>query len=108
MSEDPSMARCVPRVVSISSSQLVQVGRCLVTALHISGVGAAAKAVIYDGVSTRGTKKITVQAPSTYSYSPHLDGGILCEVGLYATVANATDELLIAYYPLVEDPTSQE
>jgi len=88
-----------PRSVELASDQVVHRGPCLLVGVVVSGVGAAAKVQLHDGIDTNGERRLTVQAPDTYSFSPELKGGIEFRSGMYANLNAVTDLTTVLYYP---------
>ena len=95
-----------PRSVEVSVSQRIHRGPALIVSLSVSGDGAAALGVVYDGGNTSGVRKATLQCESDASFSPNIRGGIECLTGIHVTVDASTTYVRVEYYPgaEVEDP----
>ena len=91
-----------PRTVCLNVSGRVSGGPCLLTGASVTGVGAAAKSILYDGVDLGGEKKLHLYAGLDLSFSPNIGQGILFERGVYLAVGAATDFVTLSISNILE------
>lgn len=91
----------MPKTVCISASQVVAKGPCVVVGVTVAAIGAAATAVLYDGVDTGSERKLTLGAIDGGSAGGDITKGIRFDRGIYATVNAVTTFISISFYMII-------
>ena len=90
----------LPRTVQVLASGRIYSGPCVLDYALLSGDGANAKVVFYDGFDASGTAKATLLCLNGDSREINPRIPILFEKGIYITVGAATDTLSVSIRPV--------
>lgn len=82
-----------------NTSGIINLGPCIVKAVHIAGDGENADAQVYDGFNTSGKLKAHLEVAENNSYTWRPGDGTDLDYGLYIAVSGSGAKVTVTYIP---------